>query len=253
MDLGLEGKIAFVTGAGSGIGRAIAELLAAEGAKVYVTDLDDAAASAVAASLVASGGSAVSAGLDVGEPKAVRDAITRIVAQDRRLDIAVNNAGILRTGSLQDSTLEDWDALSRINVAGVYTCCAAAAAVMSTQRYGKIVNLGSVSAFKGGGSVGSALYGASKAAVTALTKGFAREYGPMGVNVNAVAPAVTETPMTRALLDEPGRRERILGTIPLRRLSQMEEVANLVVFLVSDVAGYINGSTVVIDGGLMTA
>lgn len=253
MDLGLQDKIAFVTGAASGIGRAVAESLVAEGAKVYIADLDERAASSVAASLVAGGGSAAGIGLDVGEAKAVQRAIETIVAREGRLDIAINSAGILRTGTLEDSTVEDWEALSRINVAGVFACCKAAAKAMSSQRYGKIVNVGSVSAFKGGGSIGSALYGASKAAVHALTKGFAREYGPLGVNVNAIAPAVTETPMTRAHFDEPGRRERILQAIPLRRLSQLQEIAGLTVFLVSDLAAYINGAIVTIDGGLMTA
>lgn len=245
MDFGLKDKIAVVTGAGSGIGRAIAEMLLAEGAKVYIADLDERAASSVEG--------ATGIGLDVGDSKAVQQAIESIVAREHRLDIAVNNAGILRTGSLGDATVDDWNALSRINVGGVFSCCKAAATAMSAQRSGKIVNLGSVSAFKGGGSVGSALYGASKAAVHALTLGFAREYGPLGINVNAIAPAVTETPMTAKLFDEPGRRERILQTIPLRRLSQLQEIASLVAFLASDLAAYINGAIVTIDGGLMTA
>jgi len=248
MDLGLQGKIAFVTGAASGIGRAIAEMLAAEGAKVYIADLDEGAAASVAASL---SGASAAVGLDVGDAKAVQRTIETIVARDGRLDIAVNNAGILRAGMLADSTIEDWDALSRINVGGAFACCKAESAAMSAQRSGKILNVGSVSAFKGGGSVGSALYGASKAAVHALTKGFAREYGPLGVNVNAIAPAVTETPMTASLLDA-GRREQIQATIPLHRLAQLREIASLALFLVSDSAAYVNGAIVTIDGGLLT-
>jgi 3-oxoacyl-[acyl-carrier protein] reductase len=252
MDFGFSGKIALVTGVAGGIGRAIAELLANEGAKVYIADLDERGASGAASALVGAGRSAVSLALDVGDEQAVRQTVETIVARDGRLDIAVNNAGILRSGLLQSSTLADWEALSRINVGGVYSCCKAEAQAMSARRSGKILNLGSVSAFKGGGSVGSALYGASKAAVHAMTLGFAREYGPMGINVNAIAPAVTETPMTRALFETEGTRERILQTIPLRRLSDLREIASLAAFLVSDLAAYCNGSIVVVDGGLLT-
>ena len=253
MDFGFTGKSALVTGAAGGIGRAIAELLASEGAKVYIADLDERGASAAAAALTAAGRSAVGIAIDVGDEKTVQQTVDSIVSRDGRLDIAINNAGILRSGLLQNSTLADWEALSRINVGGVFSCCRAEGGAMSARRSGKILNVGSVSAFKGGGSVGSTLYGASKAAVHAITLGFAREYGPMGINVNAIAPAVTETPMTQALFEKEGTRERILQTIPLRRLSDLREIASLAAFLVSDLAAYCNGSIVTVDGGLMTA
>jgi len=249
MDFGFTGKIALVTGAAGGIGRAIAELLAGEGAKVYIADLDERGAASAASALI----SAVGLRLDVGDEKAVQHTVGSIVSREGRLDIAINNAGILRTNSLHHSTLADWEALSRINVGGVFSCCKFEAEAMSAQRSGKILNLGSVSAYKGGGSVGSVLYGASKAAVHAMTLGFAREYGPQGITVNAIAPAVTETPMTQALFEKEGTRERILQTIPLRRLSQLHEIASLAAFLVSDLAAYVNGAIVTIDGGLMTA
>ena len=252
MDFGLAGKIALVTGAAGGIGRSIAEVLAIEGAKVYVADLDEGAAASAAASLRSQGHAAEGIGIDVGERASVEDVFALIASRERRLDISVHNAGILRSGRLQESSLADWEALSRVNVGGVLSCCKAAAELMSVQRSGKILNVGSISAFKGGGSVGSALYGASKAAVHAITKGFAREYGPAGLNVNAMAPAVTETPMTQALLEREGTRDRILQTIPLRRFSELREIANLAAFLVSDLAAYLNGAIVTIDGGLMT-
>ena len=253
MDLGLGGKTALVTGAANGIGRSIAEALAAEGARVYLADLDAAAAVSAAEALRSNGAAAEGAGLDVGDADSVRDVFDRIRDREKRLDILVNSAGILRTSSLRESTPRDWELLSRINVGGVYLCCKAAVDVMGPQHYGKIVNLSSISAFKGGGSVGNALYGASKAAVAALTKGFAREYAAAGINVNAIAPAVTQTPMTRDSFSDQELRARVERSIPAGRIAEASEIASLTLFLVSDLAAYINGSVVVIDGGLLTA
>lgn len=252
MDYYLKGKIAIVTGAARGIGASVAAMLAAEGATVYLADLDERRGTDRAAALKIAGGSAHARRLDVADPADVERVLGEILARETRVDILVNSAGILRTGPLAASEPSDWEALSRINVGGVYACSKAVVGAMSARRYGRILNLASISAFKGGGSIGNVLYGASKAAVVALTQGFAREYGPLGINVNAIAPAVAETPMTSGSLDEPGARERVARTIPLGRLAQPEEIANLAVFLVSDLAAYINGSIVVIDGGLLT-
>jgi NAD(P)-dependent dehydrogenase (short-subunit alcohol dehydrogenase family) len=252
MDLGLGGKIAMVTGAANGIGRAIAGALAAEGARVYLADLDEPAAAFAADELRAAGGVAHGTRLDVGDPDSVRKTFSGVLAREGRLDILVNSAGILRTSPLRDSTLQDWELLSRVNVGGVYACCKEAVDVMSVQRSGKIVNLSSVSAFKGGGSVGNVLYGASKAAVVALTKGFAREYAPLGINVNAIAPAVTQTPMTQESFSNAELRARVERSIPAGRIAEPPEIASLTLFLVSDLAAYVNGAIVVIDGGLLT-
>ncbi len=252
MDLGLGGKIALVTGAANGIGRAIAQALAGEGARVYLADLDAAGATAAAEELRSGGAAAEGVGLDVGDADSVQETFGRVRSREKRLDVLVNSAGILRTSSLRDSTPADWELLSRINVGGVYLCCKAALDMMSEQRYGKIVNLSSVSAFKGGGSVGNVLYGASKAAVAALTKGFAREYAPLGINVNAIAPAVTQTPMTNDSFSNPELRLRVERSIPAGRIAEASEIASLTLFLASDLAAYINGSIVVIDGGLLT-
>jgi len=253
MDLGLGGKIALVTGAANGIGRAVAQALAGEGARVYLADLDAAGAVAAADALRSAGTAAEGIRLDVGDAASVEETFARVLSREKRLDILVNSAGILRTSTLRESTPADWELLSRINVGGVYLCCTAAARAMSEQHYGKIVNLSSVSAFKGGGSVGNVLYGASKAAVAALTKGFAREYAPFGINVNAIAPAVTQTPMTHDSFSNAELRARVERSIPAGRIAEPSEIANLTLFLVSDLAAYVNGSIVVIDGGLLTA
>src|SRR5579872_415897 len=242
MDLGLGGKIALVTGAANGIGRAVAQALAGEGARVYLADLDAAGAVAAADALRSAGTAAEGIRLDVGDATSVEETFARVLSREKRLDILVNSAGILRTSTLRESTPADWELLSRINVGGVYLCCTAAARAMSEQHYGKIVNLSSVSAFKGGGSVGNVLYGASKAAVAALTKGFAREYAPFGINVNAIAPAVTQTPMTHDSFSNAELRARVERSIPAGRIAEPSEIANLTLFLVSDLAAYLNGS-----------
>ena len=248
MDLGLQGKIALVTGAGSGIGAAIATALAAEGCTVYIGDVDAAAAARTAGEC---GGCGRALALDVGDPAAARAAAERIVHESARLDILVNNAGILKTGHVLDATIDDWDQVCRVNLSGVYYCCKAALPAMARQRYGKIVNIASVSAVKGGGSFGNVLYGTTKAGVVALTKGLARELAHFGINVNAIAPSVTETGMTGPLLT-PERRRDVLASIPLGRFAAAGEIARVVALLASDALGYVTGATIAVDGGYLT-
>lgn len=224
-------------------------MLGTEGAVVYIGDIDAKAASARAEHLSATW-KARPLAFDVSSYASCDDAIGKLVADAGRLDILVNCAGVLRSATLRDSVPADWEILSKINVGGIFGCSQIAARTMASNGYGKILNIASISAYKGGGIVGNTLYGASKSAVVALTKGFAREFGPSGINVNAIAPGLTETPMI-AELDDAGRA-RIADGIPLRRLAQPADIANLAAFLVSDVAGYINGATIVIDGGVLT-
>ena len=190
MDLKLGGKIALVTGAGGGIGAAIATTLAVHGCTVYLGDTNVAAASKVAAECRGLG---YPIALDVGVASAAADAVGRVVRERNRIDILVNNAGILKTGHVAEATLADWDDVCRVNLSGVYYCCKAVLPAMIAQRYGKIINIASVSAAKGGGAFGNVLYGTTKAGVVALTKGLARELAPHGINVNAIAPRVPET------------------------------------------------------------
>ena len=248
MDLGLQGKVALVTGAGSGIGAAIATALAGEGCAVNLGDTNAAAAAKVAGECPGGGHPLT---LDVGDPAAASAAAGRILRERDRLDILVNNAGILKTGGVLDATIEDWDQVCRVNLSGVYYCCKAVLPAMAARRYGKIVNVASVSAVKGGGAFGNVLYGTTKAGVVALTKGLARELAPLGINVNAIAPSVTETGMTGPLLT-PERRREVLASIPLGRFAATGEIARVVALLASDMLAYVTGATIAVDGGYLT-
>ena len=248
MDLNLGDKVALVTGAGSGIGAAIAATLAAEGCVVYLGDTNSETAARVASEC---GSSAHPLRLDVGDSAGAAAAAARIVAECERLDILVNNAGILKTGSVIDATIDDWDQVCRVNLSGVYYCCKAVLPAMVARRYGKIVNIASVSAVKGGGSFGNVLYGTTKAGVVALTKGLARELAPLGINVNAIAPSVTETAMTAPHLT-PERRRQVLDSIPLGRFASATEIGRVAALLASDALGYVTGATIAVDGGYLT-
>jgi NAD(P)-dependent dehydrogenase (short-subunit alcohol dehydrogenase family) len=248
MRLGLDGKVALVTGAGSGIGAAIATALADEGCVVYFADTDLESATRAAASSRRPG-HAVS--LDVGDPASSARAAKRIATEQDRIDILVNNAGILKSGSIVEATVEDWDQVCRVNLSGVYYCCKAVLPFMIERKSGKIINIASVSFAKGGGVFGNALYGTTKAGVVALTKGMARDLGPFGINVNCIAPAVTETGMIRALLT-PEKREAALASIPLGRFATPADIANMVLILASHVSSYVSGETIVVDGGYLT-
>lgn len=248
MDLKLGDKVALVTGAGGGIGAAIAATLVENGCSVYVADSNSDAAAKVAAQV---GQRSYPLTLDVGNASQALAAVQQVVRERGRIDIVVNNAGILKTRSVVDSSIEDWDDVCRVNLSGVYYCCKAALDSMVKQRYGKIVNIASVSAMKGGGSFGNVLYGTTKAGVVALTKGLARELAQYGINVNAIAPGVVETSMTGSLLT-PERRKAVLAGIPLGRFASTDDIAHVVALLASDVLGYVTGETIVVDGGYLT-
>lgn len=248
MDLRLDKRVALVTGAGGGIGAAIAGKLILEGCTVFVADVNAEGARRIASQL---GNSAHPIRIDVARADDVQDAIDRIVEQHDALDILVNNAGILKTASIVDSTIEDWDEVCRVNLSSVYYCVKAALPSMLRRRYGKIVNIASMSAAKAGGVFGNVLYGTTKAGVVAFTKGFARELAPHGINVNAIAPGLLDTPMTHQKLAGVSR-EVLLLQIPIGRLASVDDIANAVAFLASDVASYITGDTLLVDGGCLT-
>jgi NAD(P)-dependent dehydrogenase (short-subunit alcohol dehydrogenase family) len=246
MDLNLKGKSALVTGGLRGIGRSIAAALLAEGCDVHVGDVNAGERGAEEID----GRRAHLLYLDVGDAAGVHRAVDGIVAGGGRIDILVNCAGILKTRPLVESTIADWDDVARVNLSGVYYCSKAVMPGMIANRYGKIINIASVSSAKGGGQLGNVLYGTTKAGVVAMTQGFARELGPYGINVNAVSPGVIETGMTSGLMTAEVR-ERIVESIPLRRLVEPAEIARAVAYLASDISRGITGQAIVVDAGFL--
>ena len=251
MDLELKDRVAIVTGGAAGIGGAVARTLAAEGCVVCIADRDAAAAEKMAGTLTEAGHRTQAAAVDVADADAVAAAFKDIHRRHGRLDILVNAAGLLSTGTVAELPAAEWERVCRVNLSGVLYCSKAAIPFMTAQKHGRIVNIASVSAARGGGSFGNTLYGTTKAGVVALTMGMARELGPYQVTVNAVSPAVTDTPMTRALLNEEVK-QRIVSRIPLGRLADVADVADLVAFLASARASFISGVVVPVDGGILT-
>lgn len=238
--------VVLVTGAGRGIGRIVADRFAGAGHAVWYTDLDGEAARSAA--LQSPGAGAAWAAMDVRDPAAVR----QVVSGAGRLDVLVNNAGLMTQGPFDRTADTAFQAMLDVNVTGIFHCVRAAAPVMSAAGRGVIVNIASVSAQRGGGAVGNVWYGATKAAVVAMTTGLARELGPRGVRVNAIAPGVVETDMVRAFLT-PTVKEKVLPRFPLGRLANADDVAQLALFLASDAAAFITGQSVAVDGGFLTS
>jgi len=256
MPIEMKDRVAIVTGGANGIGRATALALARAGAAVAVWDMAPAAGQAVAAEIVAAGGQAVFIQVDVSSQSEVEAAVEAVSRQFGRIDILINNAGILRDGLLikvKDGEITgklaeaDFDAVIAVNLKGVFNCTQAVAPVMIRQGYGRIVNASSIAGIYG--NFGQTNYVAAKAGVIGLTHVWARELGKRGITVNAIAPGFIATDMTR------GMPEKILaGTVartPVGRIGQPEDVANAYLFLASDEAGFINGAVLNVDGGVV--
>ncbi|MFZ5555671.1 MAG: SDR family NAD(P)-dependent oxidoreductase [Pseudomonadota bacterium] len=245
----MRDKVALVTGAARGIGAEVASMLIAEGFFVYATDLDTEGAQASARRL---GVRAVGESMDVRNPQAVRAVVSRIVEEREAVDILVNNAGIISSTSFLAAPEGLAESVFQTNFWGAVHCCRAVLPIMRARRRGKVINIASVSAMRGGGAIGDIMYGASKAAIVAFTQGLGREMAPYGVNVNAIAPGLLETDMTRPYLTET-TRPMLLKRFPRGRLAVTADIANAVRFLVSDAADYIVGATLAVDGGFLQA
>lgn len=241
------GQVALVTGAARGMGEAVSKLLAENGAFVFVSDINVEGVRRVVEDIGHRGGKAAAVKLDVREYLAVSQVVESILRDQGRIDILVNNAGILRRrASVEDISDEEWDLVMAVNAKGVFNCSKAVLPPMKTQRRGKIVNISST-AGRSTSELGGAHYTASKAAVLGLTRHFAREAAPYNINVNAVCPALIDTPMIRETTT-PTELERFIQAIPMGRLGQPEEEARLVLFLASPAASYINGATIDLTG-----
>lgn len=247
MQVDLQEQVALVTGAGRGIGAAIARRLAANGATVIVSDVGspDAADETVAA-IVAAGGTARAVLADVADPAAVDALFADVLEQNGRLDILVNNAGVAKDALLATMRDIDWRKVFDVNVDGTMRCMRLALRTMMRARSGSIVNLGSIQALRGGR--GQANYAAAKAAVVALTRAAALEVADRGVRINAVMPGFIATDMTAVIQRRAG--EEVLAHIPAKRFGTPEDVAGLVLFLCSEDASYITGQALTVDGGL---
>jgi 2-hydroxycyclohexanecarboxyl-CoA dehydrogenase len=240
---GLSDTIAIVTGGGQGIGRAIAEKLAAEGATVVVTDLVAENAMHTADGLP----DAVAMGVDVTDRLAVQAMADQVVQLFGRIDVLVNNAGWDKASPFVDSEPDDWDRAIAVNLYGVLHTCKAVLPIMAAQGSGAVVNLGSDAGRVG--SSGEAVYSAAKGGVIAFTKSLAREMARRQVRVNCVCPGPTDTALFASFAG-PKLREALTKAIPFRRLGQPADVANVVAFLASDEASFVTGQTVSVSGGL---
>lgn len=244
-----QDRVALVTGAGRGIGRAIALRFAREGADVAVFDVDEASARSAADEIVAMGRRAVPHAVDVGDGDRVQAAVARAAADLGRLDICVNNAGLAKAQPFLEMTRENWDRHLKVHLYGTFFCAQAAAREMVKRRFGRIVNIASVAGFMG--PIDLAAYGAAKAGVMGMTRAAALELADHGITVNAIAPGPIETDLLRVWPAE-ALRERALHQ-PVARLGAVEEVAHATLFLAAEESGYINGTTLVLDGGALAA
>ena len=244
----LEGRVAAVTGASRGIGRAIAELLAQRGADVSCGDRLVEKAEETAAAIAKATGQRTSGCLvDVADYQSAHDFIACAIEEFGKVDFLINNAGITRDNLLMRINENDWDDVINVNLKGAYNCCKAVVRPMMKQRYGRIVNITSVVGLSG--NAGQANYASSKAGLIGLTKSLARELGSRNITVNAVAPGYITTVLTDVLSHE--YRENAIASTPMGRLGTPEDVARAVAFFVSEDADYITGQVLSVDGGMV--
>lgn len=240
----LKGKVAIVTGAGSGLGRAVSIRFAKEGAKLLLADVNKNGLEETLRKTGLKEGDVMLERVDVTNYDDVVRMISSAKAHYGRIDIQTNIAGILIRKSLLEHNIEDWEEIIKVNLTGVFYCIKAVAPVMIDQKYGKIVNMGSIA-----GLIGYAYpsYSASKAGVVNLTRELAMELGPYNININAICPGVIQTPIIK-----PELAEQYISKTPLGRMGVPEDIADAVVFLSSEESGFVNGTTLVVDGGAIS-
>ncbi|ACU96712.1 3-oxoacyl-ACP reductase FabG [Saccharomonospora viridis] len=244
-------RVAIVTGAGRGIGSAIATRLASDGFAVALADLDEAAVKTAAEAITADGGRAIGVGVDVSDSEAVDAAVATVADELGAPTVLVNNAGITRDNLLFKMTESDWDSVMNVHLRGSFLMSRAAQKYMTQQNWGRIVNLSSTSAL---GNRGQANYAAAKAGLQGFTKTLAIELGKFGVTVNAIAPGFIETDMTAATAERLGVpfeefKKAAAAEIPVRRVGKPSDIANVVSFLVSDEASFVSGQVIYVAGG----
>jgi 2-keto-3-deoxy-L-fuconate dehydrogenase len=253
----LTGQVAIVTGAGSGIGQAIARLFAKQGAHVVALDLDPDAAAATADAIRSVGGQAEPFACDVGDADRVADVVARVDAARRRIDVLVNNAGIVHIGTVEQTSEADLDRLYRVNVKGVYLCARAAVPIMRRQGGGVILNLASIASLVG--LADRFAYSMSKGAVLTMTRSIAVDYMKDNIRCNCICPARVHTPFVDQYLTQyyPGREQEMFQKLsayqPIGRMGTPEEVAVLALYLCSSEASFITGQAYPIDGGVLVA
>jgi 3-oxoacyl-[acyl-carrier protein] reductase len=247
----LEGRVALITGAARGIGAGIAQRFAEAGARIALVDLDAAACGDTVAAVESAGSKAIALGADVRDSAGVEAAVDAVAEQFGQLDVVVNNAGVTRDNLLFKMSEDDWDTVISVHLKGAFNVTKAAQRHMVAAKYGRVINLSSVSAL---GNRGQANYAAAKMGIQGFTRTLAIELGPFGITANAIAPGYIDTEMTRAVVERLGisleeRLEAMANTTPVRRIGYPADIAHAALFFASEAAGFTTGQTIYVDGG----
>jgi 3-oxoacyl-[acyl-carrier protein] reductase len=242
----LDRKVAIITGGADGIGKAAAELFAQQGADVIIWDLNEEKGNETANAIVADGGAATFMKVNIAKIDEVENAVNKIIAKHEKIDVLVNNAGITRDASLLKMSRDQWDQVIDVNLTGVFNCTKSVAPHMVNRKSGRIINTSSVVALYG--NFGQTNYVATKAGIIGMTKTWARELGRKGINVNAVAPGFIGTDMVKKMPEN--ILEAMRSKVPIQRLGEPKDVANIYLFLATEDSSYVNGTVISVDGGM---